>query len=404
MDGAGAASQDILGIEIGRTVVRGVLLDEETAEISGAAECAVIGVVDDDGSEIMEPATVAPSVDDLLYQLGIEDRVGLRVGLSIGPKNAGVGSGSSLQAWLEHQSQALRQPLIAAGDLGVAFAPEKAVDAAVAAASEAGLSLSRVDLAPVAAARVLGDEVEDAISIGSGRGWRARLRDFEVLEAMECGEIADDDPLRVIRRDGLAGPISRYSWVEIAPELRRRLHLDLGQLAPSVGAAIGVAYGSPANLLTGRAVAGMGSNGGVNGGHNARAGTRTVHGQGSGSVEARADRSKRTTPAGRLSNPEYFGSGLRRNEPESTIKLARIRSESFEGGNRNGHDGEARSESDAGQRQRAGARTSGSDPIDMFSPDTDLSHELDRPDGRLDLLLGFLVVLAVALLIVYLFL
>ncbi|MGH1493646.1 MAG: hypothetical protein ACRBK7_30325 [Acidimicrobiales bacterium] len=244
---------DILGIEIGRGALRGVLLNEAGAELTAAVECVVPEhAINADG--VIDPLVVAPVLEELLAKLDVRDRSGVRVGLSVGPKNSGVGSGPAMVDWLETQAATLREPLRCAGGLGVAFAPSRAVDAVVKLASEAGIDLARIDFAPVAAARAIGDQVEDLICIGSGHGWQARMRDFEVLEAMENGAIAFDAPLHIVAADGQLRSISRYGWVEVSPELDQRIRLDIGQFATAVGAAIGVAYESPADLLVGKTV------------------------------------------------------------------------------------------------------------------------------------------------------
>ena len=133
---------------------------------------------------VIDPSTFGPLLDDLLMKLGVEDRSAVRVGFTIGPRNSGVGSGPAMASWLEAQAVNLGEPMMCSGGLGIAFLPSRAIDAAVKLASGAGVELARIDFAPVATARAIGDQVEDLICIGSGQGWQARMRDFEVLEAM----------------------------------------------------------------------------------------------------------------------------------------------------------------------------------------------------------------------------
>ncbi len=252
MGGPGTSS-DILGIEIGRDAVRGVLLDQAAAELTAAGECVMPAhAVDPDG--IIDPMVVGPVLENLLTKLNIYDRSKLRVGVSIGPKNSGVGSGPAMAGWLDSQAKNLKEPLRCSGGLGVAFAPSRAVDAVVKLASDGGIELARMDFAPVAAARAIGDQIEDAMCVGSGQGWQARMRDFEVLEAMENPSVSFDAPLHISRADGQAESIARYGWVEISPQLDQQMRVDVGQLAVAVGVAIGVAYESPADLLSGKTV------------------------------------------------------------------------------------------------------------------------------------------------------
>lgn len=246
-------SADILGIEIGRRVARGVRLDRERGVVMAATEVP-LGDLGLDRDGIIDPPIVCGAIEQILVELGIGDRSQIKAGVTVGPRNSGVGSGATMTSWLEAQAAHLHEALTCSGTLGVAFVPSRAVDAAVKVASGMGLDLTRVDLAPVAAARAIGDQVEDLICLGSGRGWQARMRDFEVLEAMESPEVGVEQPLTIVAPDGNTRFISGFGWVDLSDELKRSARYELGNLAPAVGVAIGVAYESPANLLEGKVV------------------------------------------------------------------------------------------------------------------------------------------------------
>jgi hypothetical protein len=203
---------------------------------------------------VVDPILVAPVLEGLLAQLGVYDRSLLRVGVAIGPKNSGVGSGPTMPTWLEGQANSLREPLRCSGGLGLAFAPGRAVDAVVKVASDAGVELARIDFAPVAAARAVGEQIDDTICVGSGQGWQARMRDFEVLEAMENGAVGFDAPLYIADAGGQTRLIDRYGWVELSPGLAEQGGIDVCRLAVAAGAAIGVAFESPADLLSGSTI------------------------------------------------------------------------------------------------------------------------------------------------------
>lgn len=248
-------SPEILGVEVGSSVSRGVLLDVDSHEIAGVAEVP-LGRGAFDGAGVIDPGVVAPSIEALLSELPVRDRSRVRVGLSIGPRNAGVGSGPTMLDWLEVQAAHLGQPLVRAGGLGVVFVPIRAVDHAVKTGFEIGLDLARVDLAPVAAVRAIGEQVDDLIFVGSGRGWQARMRDFEVLEAMETAQVSPDAPICVVRGDGAVRGITRYGWVDLSLALIRAGRVEVGRYAAAAGVALGVLYESPGNLLEGEVVSG----------------------------------------------------------------------------------------------------------------------------------------------------
>jgi hypothetical protein len=252
-----AISSDILGIEIGSSAVRAVLVDRESREIVAAAECGILSMSDPPSSGGLDSRAISPAVDDVLYQLGVDDRSQLVAAVSIGPEYSGVGSGPALPAWLDHQARELGENLVCAGDLGVAFCPQRPIDTVIAICEQADITVARIDLAPVAAARLLTPGSADTITMGSGRGWRARLRDDEVLEALQNPEIDPDQPMAIIAPDGLQISVGQYHDVSVAFALAETYDLNLGQLAPAVGAAIGYIDSSPSNLLDGETITGQ---------------------------------------------------------------------------------------------------------------------------------------------------
>jgi hypothetical protein len=244
--------EEILGLEVGRGVLRGVRLDSAAAAVVSFAELPI----DDpwafgpDGS--VDPDRIGVPLEDLLDALGALRQPPAAVGISIGPRYSGVGSGPSLRNWLRDQAQRLGQDLVFAGDTGVAFAPCDAVGSVVEAVNYVGLEAARVDLAPVAGSRLL-DRPHDTIVVGSGLGWRARLRDLEVVEALEKEGVGADAPFQMLEADGAVRQLTGYRQVAVSPGLRAA-GFSPGQMAVSVGVALGIVQRSPANLLDGTVV------------------------------------------------------------------------------------------------------------------------------------------------------
>ena len=252
MTGSEGESPDILGIEMTPTVVRAVRLDRDARNIVGAAECPVLAV---DDAVTLDPASIGPALDEVLFRLQVDDRTEHLAGVTIGPPRAGVGSGPALPAWLEHRARQLGENMVCAGKLGISFCPQRALDAAIMICEQANITVSRIDFAPVAAARML-EPGTDTVTLGSGRGWRARLRDDEVLEALENADIASDDPLRVITPDGVAVSVDELHGVTLDSGVGLESDDDVGRLAAAVGSAVGVVDGSSGNLLDGDTVRG----------------------------------------------------------------------------------------------------------------------------------------------------
>ena len=269
--GSEGVSPDILGIEMTPTMVRAVRLDPEDRTVVAAAECPVLAVGE---AVTLDPAALGPALDEVLYHLGVDDRANHLAAVSIGPPRAGVGSGPALPAWLEHRSRQLGENMVYAGKLGIAFCPQRALDTAIMICEQANITVSRIDFVAVAAARVLEPGV-DTISVGSGRGWQARLRDDEVLEALESGEVDSGEPLLIVNDEGDSIRLTRFHGVTLGPDVEPTVD-EIGFLAAAVGAALGIAEGSSANLLDGETIRGrhVGGFGGEVGG--SRPGDRTT--------------------------------------------------------------------------------------------------------------------------------
>ncbi|MGI9594926.1 MAG: hypothetical protein ACR2QK_02125, partial [Acidimicrobiales bacterium] len=226
---------------------------------------------------------------------------------------------------------------------------------------------------------------------------------------------------------------ARYGWVEIAPELDQSHRLDIGQLATAVGVAIGIAYESPANLLTGQAVrcaprqsaaatSPTDSAGGRLVGNRSQAGDRALDhlanyeliGEGAEATlrlhpkvdgpstgrQPTAQRTTRTAPTTALSPLR----GSSRSEPPDRSKRPEPSP---------GSEPTAPAARPPGRRQPArasepdwGNSVDESDPIAMFSPDTAVEQMMGKRDRRLsiDIFIGLLIVSAILLLLAYLYL
>lgn len=254
MDGRRTVGSDILGLEVGRSVIRGVLLDAAVTNVLDFAEVRLgpnsVASVESGSADC---GTIGPVLHHLLEQL--QDRGGsiLAAGLAYGPRWSGVGSGPELGQWLQEQAESLGQQFVHAGEEGISFAPLGTVEGAKDVCRLVGLGLVRIDLAPVAAARVLTDPDLEVTTLGSGIGWRARLRNLEVVEAIERLQVTDDAPFVVRNAMGLLEPVRSFRRIAVPPELLVR-GFDAAQLAVAVGAAVGVANRSPGDLLHGQLV------------------------------------------------------------------------------------------------------------------------------------------------------
>lgn len=409
MIGSEGTSPDILGIEMTPTVVRAVRLDRDARELIGAAECPVLTT---DDAVTLDPASIGPALDEVMYQLKVDDRSEHLAGVSIGPPRAGVGSGPALPAWLEHRARQLGENMVCAGKLGISFCPQRALDTAIMICEQANITVSRIDFAPVAAARTL-QPGTDTVTMGSGRGWRARLRDDEVLEALESGDIKSEDPLRVITPDGLGVSVDDYHGISVDSGVGIGTDDDLGHLATSVGAAIGVVDGSSGNLLDGDTVRGrsvpsaFGESAGVYGTGSDAFGSRTtvdlVRSQGEsesrsvirrvGTVEPPGSESDRVG-AGVAGAADDAGDGLlvTADDPmdDSTLSLRD-----------SPDDGEVGVSTGSGSGSVEGGRQTGleihpDDPIQKFSPEPGAEQLMESRGRNMALIIIALVIFSVA--------
>jgi hypothetical protein len=141
--------------------------------------------------------------------------------------------------------------------VGDSYAPARWVDFVQRVFDPTVLRLDRVELAPVAASRVLGPVKSGSLTLGSGVAWSARILDNDVLEAFETIDGVFDDVVQLVS-DGREGPIDRLTGVYVDETLCRDRGVSVSSLAPAVGVAIALLGIDQSNLLDGTTVVGEG--------------------------------------------------------------------------------------------------------------------------------------------------
>ncbi len=244
-----------MGVEIGRSKVRLVMLDPSGREVVDVSERPIARAGGPRNPMDSEAATRAALVA-ALDRVGITDPSGHVAAATIGFPNCGVGSGPALRGWLESLSMELDERFVLVGDTGVSYAPARCVELVHRVFEDSGLMLDRVELAPVAAARILGRVANGAISLGSGIAWTARVLDDQVLEAFEAADAPFDHELLVAGPG--TGPTSPayLDGVIVDESLCRNRGVTPAALAPATGVALGVLSASPTNLLAGHTLHG----------------------------------------------------------------------------------------------------------------------------------------------------
>ncbi len=245
-------SRSVLGIEVGARLVRAVVLTADHRVLIGAAEARFPNEIEQD----FDPSATWEAVREVLYQLGHLVPKSMPAAVSIGPANGGVGSGPSLPTWLEGRARFLGEDLVCSGELGLAFSPSGPISQVVDCCASHDVQLKRIDLAPMAAQRLLPRSAGGTFTLGSGVGWQAGVRSNVVLAATQSDSVSTDARLMASSNasDALRPP--SFDGFPISNRLQQQFELELGQLAPAIGAAVGVIVSAPANLLDGFKVVG----------------------------------------------------------------------------------------------------------------------------------------------------
>ncbi|MGI9616217.1 MAG: hypothetical protein ACR2QO_25100 [Acidimicrobiales bacterium] len=241
---------ELVGVEIGRTKVRIVVLDWRANKVRDAVE-RPIAKAGGPRDPIEQESSTRSAIEAGLDRLDVIDFSSMAVGATIGFPNCGVGSGPALQEWLESLGEDLDEAVYYTGNGGVSYAPASCVEFVERVFEPTVLGLNRVELAPVAAARVLQSVRSGAISLGSGVAWSARLLNNQVLEAFETVDGGFDDELQVLI-NGIGQPITSLDGYEIDPSFGPNRGLTAAALAPSIGVAVALLDPDAPNLLNAR--------------------------------------------------------------------------------------------------------------------------------------------------------
>ncbi len=244
------SAASLLGIEIGRSKVRMALLDGDGKTVDDLVE-RPIAKAGGPREPMEEEESTRSAIQSGLERLGLNPGVPMLVGVTIGFPHCGVGSGPALQAWLADLSSELREPIVFVGRYGVSYAPVHCINFVRRVFEPIRIPLDRVELAPIAASRVLDSLRSGAITLGSGVAWSARILDRDVLEAFEILDGAFDEVLHVVS-NGELQPVTELEGIHVDSELCRNRGVTAGALAPAVGVAVALRDPVTSNLLQGQ--------------------------------------------------------------------------------------------------------------------------------------------------------
>ncbi len=226
----------IVGIEVGRQLVRAVVFDEKSRTITAYADSANISLAD---SNAANPSHALVSVWRKL-QIGFSANA--RVAVAVGAKNSGIGSGPAIVDWIASLESQLGRPVVRAGepDKGVSYFPESNLEAVLTSFDAIGVSPERVELAPISVARVLPKGVTCAVSVDSSIGWRARLHTGHVLEALAYPDGFNDQGVMVELPGAEATKLTKLTNISVASHIFKENNVDISSIACVAGAALGL--------------------------------------------------------------------------------------------------------------------------------------------------------------------
>ncbi len=237
-------SADLVGIEIGQKSVRAIVLSSDASSIVRFADTAI-------------PATpglpdISESIQALWRELGLDLSTHVRAAVAVSHIHAGIGSGPSIESWIDSLGGDLEISLIRVGERfeGVSYFPKEFLDAIGSGFEPLGVEPDRIELAPIAAARCFAPKSTCSFTVESGVSWQARVHSGLILEAM-VAETPSAHSGVAIAKGPDTGHISSIHGLELTDELLASLRITVSDIAVAAGAARGLVERPAGNLLEG---------------------------------------------------------------------------------------------------------------------------------------------------------
>ncbi len=234
-------------------VVRAVRTDRAATRVENYVE-VVIDAVNFNRKKPKE--SYQQAIDSALYQLDLGDPETYRLGVAFSDVNAGVGNGPDMASWLTQQVEKLDLSFVYVGEPEVSFAPDSVVNDVLALFRLSGVSVSRMELSPVAAARVLPDKKTATLLLGSGIGWQVDLRDGSVFSAYASDSISRSQLLKMVVDGTTEPPLTTLRDIDVPASLLAEHRIPIALLCPAAGVAKGIANREAENLLYGLKIEG----------------------------------------------------------------------------------------------------------------------------------------------------
>ncbi len=230
-----------IGIEIDESVIRAAILSGNADRIVGYAE---VKRSQKPGNEI-EKLTL--ELQNLWNKLPEKFTGNVRVAAAVGVEDSGVRSEDNTEVWIDALEVKRSGPIdrVTYGS-GYEYAPEDQLEQLCSAFFNNEIPLERIELAPVAAVRVLPQHGSFNFSVGSGIWWESTVRNGLVLSAEQATIDSYDRALYLSEFPGHEERIDNLGEISVSDDLLTAFNINHAHLAVSVGAAIGLQTNEPA--------------------------------------------------------------------------------------------------------------------------------------------------------------
>jgi|GEM_PF-6067637 len=227
----------VVGIEISRSCVRVVVLDQQKKSIVDYSQIPLESKKESSNSSFLY---MASSLEEAWKELNLAK--GVRVAIAVGTRHSGIGSGPQIEDWITSLESQVGKRISRAGkaEKGVSYFPLKHVHELKLAFGSLDANLSLVELAPVSVARVLGPNETCSITMDSSIGWRARLHSGYVLEALAYPDSLGLDRIQVQYAGKDPVDITNFSGVSISDVVLTKNSVEFNEIAVALGAALGL--------------------------------------------------------------------------------------------------------------------------------------------------------------------
>ncbi len=242
---------DLIGVELGRYSVCASILDSTGTQLLGYADNSILSAEDTYGGDSRFP-NPGPALAALWSKLKLDGMSNLRVAVTLGVGHAGIGSGPAIEQWVDSLAVKISDPITKAGDpnTGVSYIPTRHLGTVMGTFQSLGVVPERIELPPVAVVRVIPAVEDYSVSVSSGIGWKARIHQGQVLEAVAYPDGLGKDGVHIEMGGQPEVELPQLEGVQVPSSLLADDRISMATLAVSVGAAKGLLTSGGGNFTT----------------------------------------------------------------------------------------------------------------------------------------------------------